>query len=255
MHHFTVLFSLSLLLVCCGGADEEAAGQSTAVAVIDRAVTAHGMEGLERLSASFRFRDIDYGIEMDDGQFSYTRAFTDSLGRSVRDELTNRGLRRRLDGEVARLSPKDSSAYAESVNSVRYFFLLPYGLHDPAVMAELLEPATIRGQPYDRVRVTFAEEGGGTDHDDVYHYFFNRESGELDYLAYSFEANEGGIRFREATNKRRVAGVLVQDYINYGTNGADRDLSDIGRRFETGELPELSRITNAGVRIDRVGDR
>jgi hypothetical protein len=213
------------------------------------------MQDLDRLALTFRFRDRDYGIETDGGRYRYTRSFRDSLGRSIRDELTNEGLSRMTDGQLVTLSTKDSLAFAESVNSVRYFFLLPYGLFDPAVRATALAPVTIRGEVYDRVRVTFTEAGGGTDYDDVYHYFFHQGTGELDYLAYSFSADEGGIRFREAINKRRVEGVLIQDYINYGTNGNDRDLSHIDRRFAAGELPELSRILSEDVRIDRVGDR
>jgi hypothetical protein len=213
------------------------------------------MESLDRLTATFVFRDRRYGIETEGGRFRYTRDFTDTLGRSIHDELTNAGLSRTTEGKLTALSVKDSLAYAESVNSVRYFFMLPYGLYDPAVNADLLPSTTIGGTPYDRVRVSFDEAGGGVDFDDIYHYFFNRETGELDYLAYSFSANDGGIRFRKAINKRRVKGVLLQDYINYGVNGRDRDLVDIDRRYENGELPELSRILSEQVRIDRVGGR
>ncbi|PPK86355.1 hypothetical protein CLV84_3281 [Neolewinella xylanilytica] len=217
--------------------------------VLARAVRAHGMEGFDSVQIHFTFRERDYGIEQRNGRFTYTRTFADSLGNAVRDVLTNEGLVRYRNDSVQTLTSKDSAAYAASVNSVRYFFVLPYGLSDPAVQARLLDTATIAGRAYDRVRITFDEEGGGEDHEDVYHYFFNQVTGELDYLAYTFEADEGGIRFREAVNKRRVDGVLVQDYVNYGLDGDDRGIDRIAERFLAGELPELSRIQNAAVRI------
>ncbi|THH41585.1 DUF6503 family protein [Neolewinella litorea] len=218
--------------------------------VLERAVEAHGMSGFDSTQISFTFRERKYGIQTDRGRFTYTRSFTDSLGNAVRDVLTNEGLERFRNDSLLQLTAKDSTAYAASVNSVRYFFMLPYGLYDPAVNIELLETVTLEGKLYDRVRVTFDAEGGGTDHDDVYHYFFNRDTGELDYLAYTFEADDGGIRFRKAINKRKVGGVLVQDYINYGLDGDDRDIDAIGARFAAGELPELSVIENTAVRID-----
>ncbi|MGB3801966.1 MAG: DUF6503 family protein, partial [Lewinella sp.] len=218
--------------------------------VLSRAVSAHGMDGLDSSRMAFTFRDRDYTIEMDGGSFVYTRSFTDSLGRAVRDELTNDGLKRYRHDTLQSLTPKDSAAYASSVNSVRYFFLLPYGLYDPAVNAELLDTVEIRGQAYNQVRISFEEDGGGEDFDDVYRYFFSVENGELDFLAYTFEAEEGGIRFREAINKRRVNGVLIQDYINYGLDGDDREINNIAERYQEGELPELSRIENTSVRIE-----
>ncbi|NJB85231.1 hypothetical protein GGR26_000976 [Lewinella marina] len=258
----TALLGLFLLLFLgtCGPANpnaDSAATPDTAEAVIQRAVDAHGVAHFDSVEVNFAFRDRQYGIVTDHGRYTYSRSFTDSLGRPVRDVLTNEGLQRFRNDSLLQLTAKDSAAYAASVNSVRYFFMLPYGLSDPAVQAELLDTVSLEGKVYDRVRVTFAAEGGGTDHDDVYHYFFNRETGELDYLAYTFEADKGGIRFREAINKRRIDGVLVQDYVNYGINGDDRNIDDIARRFAAGELPKLSVIENTAVQFaDRLaGDQ
>ena len=238
---------------CAADAPVAEAEQPTAEGVIRRAVAVHGMEDLNGVDMAFRFRERDYTIRLDGGTYQYTRSFTDSTGALVRDELRNDGLTRYRDGEAVSLTPKDSAAYAESVNSVRYFFLLPYGLLDPAVNAELLDTTVLGGNVYDRIRVTFDRIGGGSDYEDVYHYFFDRESGELDYLAYTFLADDGGIRFRKAVNQRRVGGVLTQDYVNYGLDGNDRDIEHAAARYRAGELPELSRIENTSVRIERAG--
>ncbi len=244
------------LLCTCGPAPAypEDAESLTAGQLIERAITAHGMNGWDTLARlTFTFRDRSYGVDKRGGTFSYTREFIDSTGSAIRDVLTNEGLERFRDGRPDSLTTKDSIAYAGSVNSVRYFFMLPYGLRDPAVNAELLDSVAIDGKVYDRLAVTFDREGGGTDFDDAYHYFFDRASGELDYLAYNFAVEEGGLRFRQAINKRRVGGVLVQDYINYGVDGRQRAIDSVVERYLAGELPELSRIENTEVRIEAGG--
>ncbi|MBB4078186.1 hypothetical protein GGR28_000787 [Lewinella aquimaris] len=247
---YPILWLLLCILWTCGPAQEETEpAAENASEVIERAVQAHGMEGFATTDITFTFREREYGIRRDGGKFAYTRDFTDSTGNHVVDLLDNTGLQRRVNDSMVVLTAKDSAAYAESVNSVRYFFMLPYGLDDPAAHAELLDTITIKEQLYDQVAVTFAPEGGGADFEDVYRYFFNRSTGELDYLAYTFEVNDGGLRFREATNKRRINGVLVQDYINYGVNGEDRDIASVGRRYAEGALPRLSVIENTDVNI------
>jgi hypothetical protein len=217
---------------------------------IERAITAHGMDKLDSVNMSFSFRDRDYGIERNHGAYTYTRTYTDTLDRRIVDTLTNDGFVRLIDGQQAVLNAEDSTAFANSLNSVRYFVMLPYTLRDPAVQRTDLGEVTIDGQTYDRVKVTFAAAGGGQDHEDIYHYFFNSDNGELDYLAYSFDVNEGGLRFRKAINKRRVGGILLQDYVNYGVNGEDRDIDRVVEKYAAGELPELSVIENVAVRVN-----
>ncbi|MCP9235412.1 DUF6503 family protein [Lewinella sp. JB7] len=249
MRIFRYLLTTLLFFVLagsCGPADESTPA-ADADAVIERAVRAHGLEDFGTTDVSFTFRERDYRITTDGGSFRYTRQFVDSTGNRIHDQLDNDGLRRTINDTAAVLSAKDSAAYARSVNSVRYFFMLPYGLRDPSVNTRLLDTLHIRDAVYDQVEVTFDAEGGGTDFDDVYRYFFNRETGELDFLAYTFEVNEGGLRFREAVNKRRIDGVLVQDYVNYGVDGEDRDIATVGRRFREGKLPRLSVIENTAV--------
>lgn len=88
--------------------------------------------------------------------------------------------------------------YYNSVNSVHYFAYLPQGLNDKAVQKELLGEVVLKGEPYYKVRVTFAQEGGGNDYEDVFIYWFHKQKFTMDYLAYEFHVDGGGMRFREA---------------------------------------------------------
>ncbi|MEO0734225.1 MAG: DUF6503 family protein [Bacteroidota bacterium] len=234
---YSFFFSPLLLFVACG------APPLTAEEVIDRAIEVHYSDYYEQADLEFAFRDKTYGIQTDGGEYVYTRSFGDTV-----DRVANEGFSRTAAGELVAVSDSMAGRYANSVNSVRYFFMLPYGLHEPAVNTQLLGERTLRGEPYYELRITFAEEDGGDDYDDVYHYFFHRESGELDYLAYSFTVNGGGVRFREAINKRRVDGLLVQDYINYKPKQAT-PVANLAGLLETDGLKELSRIENTAIRL------
>ena len=250
---YFILLLLGLLLTNCTSSSPSPAAPPaapTAEDVIRRAIDVHGGTAYDSLSLSFDFRNRSYAIDRRGGRYRYERSFSDTLADGtveiVTDRLDNDRLLRYRDGRPQELSAKDSSAYAESVNSVRYFFMLPFGLLDPAVNRELLDTVTIRRQPYVLVRVTFDETGGGTDFQDVYHYYFHLYDHTLDYLAYSFLVNDGGIRFREAVNRRRAGPLLIQDYVNYGLNETT-DLTDVAGRFERGELRRLSTIENRNV--------
>ena len=159
----------------------------------------------------------------------------------VRDILTNEGLIREINGVQAAIPDTMAFKYANSVNSVIYFAVLPYRLNDEAVFKKYLGEVEIKGKAYDKIQVTFAEEKGGKDFEDIFIYWINRETHQLGYLAYQYETDGGGIRFREALNPRRVGGLLFQDYINYKM---DKNLAveDADKLFEAGKLEKLSDI-------------
>ena len=217
--------------------------------VVDKAIAFHGMEQLNNSSFSLTFREMDYTYTMKDGRYKYTRTQTDSLGREVVDILTNEGHLRLTNGDTTEVTEEKSAAYSRSVNSAIYFFRLPFGLNDDAVIKSYQGTTDIKGKTYHEVRITFKQEGGGEDFDDVFLYWFDTEDYRMDYMAYLYHTDGGGLRFREAINQRRVEGVLVQDYINYKPADESIDINTIDELFEAGELEELSRIINEQVQI------
>jgi hypothetical protein len=68
-------------------------------------------------------------------------------------------------------------------------------------------------------------------------------------LAYNYITDGGGVRFRSAINKRRVNGLLVQDYINYAPLNKKILLSSLITEFEKGALIERSRIINSDITL------
>lgn len=224
-----------LLISACNPAEK------SAEQLIQNTIEHHGGDAYESLNVEFKFRDKFYKLRHVGGNFQYERIFQDSTGREINDILDNSGFKRLIEGEKVDLSPKDSAAYANSVNSVHYFALLPYNLKDEAVLAHNKEDVLIKGKPYKTIEVKFKQEGGGTDYEDVFMFWFNTETFDMDYFAYSYETEGGGVRFRESINKEQVEGVIFQDYNNFKAEKGT-DLIELPALFEKGELELLSKI-------------
>ncbi len=204
-----------LLLAGCGSRS----ASPSADTVVDRAVTAHGSDTLDRATVSFSFRGDRYRLRRNQGRFQYQRRYTDSLNRPVQDGLTNDGPYRIVEGDTVALSETDRTDVRTTVNSVAYFALLPYPLQDSAVQADYDGRDTLSGTPYHRVRITFRKKGGGADWEDVFLYWFRTDTYAMDYLAYAYglapNDPDTGTRFRAAYNVRRINGVRFADYRNY----------------------------------------
>lgn len=190
----------------------------------------------------FDFRDRHYVAKRNGGSFSYERIFKNPIG-TIRDIVSNKGHVREINGMVEVLPDSMSVKYTASTNSVIYFALLPYGLNDPSVRKKYLSDTMIENQIFYKVEITFAQEGGGEDFQDVFHYWINREDFTIGYMAYSFSENdETSLRFRKAINPRKVNGIHFYDYINYKPKSNSVKMEELELLFTKGELEELSKI-------------
>lgn len=221
------LTTLLVLVAGCQSSENSPEQHPSAAAIVDSAVAAHGGEVLDHAVVSFIFRGDRYRIRQNEGQFHYRRTYTDSLDRTVRDGLTNDGMYRVVDGDTVSLSDEERSSLHLTVNSVSYFTLLPHPLQDSAVQPEYTGRDTIDGTPYHRIRVTFQQEGGGQDWEDVFMYWFRTDTYAMDYLSYAFglapDETDTGTRFREAYNVRHINGVRMADYMNYTSDTLSYD--------------------------------
>ncbi len=216
--------------------------------IIDDAIKAHGGARFEKAFIEFDFRGRHYTSRREKGLFTYTREFKDSTGH-VKDVLNNDGFHREINGGLAKISGERASAYTNSVNSVLYFALLPYGLNDPSVNKVYVKESELKGKKYHVIRITFKKEGGGKDHDDVFLYWINQETDQLDYFAYSYLTDGGGVRFREAINPREINGIHFQDYINYEPKNGNEALDEMEILFESNDLDTLSIITHENITV------
>lgn len=220
--------------------------------IIDKAIAEHGGDRYAAAHISFTFRDKQYSSHRLGGRYTYTRSFEDSTGL-VKDVLNNEGFIRTINGDTIQLTAKLVNAYSNSVNSVIYFAVLPYGLNDPAVKKQYAGATIINDKKYDVVMVSFDQAGGGDDHEDRFLYWINVETNRMDYLAYSFSNSKGNdVRFREAVNPRVVNGILFQDYVNYKPKNMNESLEQVEELYKNHDLEMLSKIELENIRVESI---
>ena len=232
--HPLILIFLAVLLVLNGCSKKPDAQK-----IIDQSIAFYGMDQLNKKTISFDFRAFHFTVKHNDGNYFYERTFTDdSLGK-VKDQLTNHGFIREINGLVTPQTEKDSLRHAAAVNSVVYFVLLPLKLNDGAVRKKYLKTVQIKGKKFDEIEIRFGEEKGGKDHDDVYYFWFDQEDQSMDYFAYS----TGGNRFRAVKELKQADGLILQNYINYESKkGEKTPLLNYHTLYEQNKLIKLSEI-------------
>ena len=198
----------------------------------------------------FDFRNRRYKALRNDGIFQLEREFRDSLDL-ITDIYNNTEYKRLKNGTMAKVPDSMAIRYQNSVNSVHYFMVLPYGLNDAAVIKDYIGEVTLKGKSYHKIQITFRQEGGGQDYEDIFVYWFDVETFKLDYLAYLTYNRDRSIdlRFREAFNERYVHGIRFVDYNNYKPEDMSVDLLGLDTMFENGELILLSKIENENITV------
>ncbi|HLV15529.1 MAG TPA: DUF6503 family protein [Xanthomarina sp.] len=218
--------------------------------IVDKAIEVAGGNKFDASTIEFDFRDKHYKAIRNHGEFSLERHFNDSIF-TLRDVLDNEGFYRFVDNEPLELMDSIAAKYSASVNSVHYFSVLPYGLNDAAVIKTLLGEEMLKNKNYYKIEVSFKQEGGGEDFDDVFLYWIDKETFKTDYLAYSFhEANGLGYRFREAYNERYINGIRFVDYNNFKPKDKEPTLKELGSLFENNNLELLSKIELNNVTVN-----
>ena len=198
-------------------------------------------------SVNFDFRDHHYSLTQKPSFYSFSRSIIQKEVE-VKDIMTsNQTLKRYLDGVPIKISDSIRGVYSNSLNSVMYFFQLPKPLQDSSVIKVLMSSIEINGYSYWTIKVTFKEEGGGEDYQDEYRYWINQNNYEIDFLAYNYQSDGGGTRFRRAINKRKINGMFFQDYENYKPFQIFEQLDNLPKLFEQGNLELISLIENKNI--------
>ncbi|MFV0249169.1 MAG: DUF6503 family protein [Tenacibaculum sp.] len=243
INFFLTLLVLALLVSC--------KQEYTAQKIVDESIGRSRLYELENSALFFSFKNSEYIANRINGNFELLKINqTDSA--EIKDILSNNGFNRFINGVKIELSPEQQSKYSNSVNSVHYFSVLPLGLNDAAVNKKLLNPVVIKSKPYYKIEVTFKQERGGEDFEDIFIYWFNKKSFLLEYLAYKYHTNGGGLRFRAIKKEHLIKGVRLVDYTNYKPNDKQADLYTLDQLYEKGELSELSEIKLSNISLKKL---
>lgn len=237
MKYLTVLFGVIALLAC----RESREPALTAAEIVDRAIEVAGGDRYRTSRIEFDFRGRHYLSYRENGKRILKRLTPTDSALIEDTRIGGDGFERRIGDSLVVLPDSMSRKYSNSVNSVHYFAYLPYGLNGQAVYKELLGKVSIGEREYYKIRVTFSEQGGGDDFEDVFVYWFNTQTFRPDYLAYLYHTDGGGLRFREAYNDREVGGIRFSDYRNYKPR-EEVPVTALDSIFLHGGLEELSVI-------------
>lgn len=245
---FLFFFIGALFLTSCK--DQKLADLNLAQNVVDKAINRVGGEQFKASEIEFDFRDRRYKALRNGWKFQYERIWKDSLDE-VKDVLSNTGFQRFVNDSLVSVPDSMAVKYTSSVNAVHYFSILPYGLNDKAVNKYNLGTVEIKGKPYYKIKVTFNEEGGGEDFEDVFVYWINTKTFEVDYLSYSYEEdnNDIGLRFREAYNRRTINGLMFADYNNYKSQDELANVENMDSLFLDNKLQLLSKIELENIKV------
>lgn len=248
MKHLSILLAAIIAISC-----QQQSKQPDAQAIVDKAIYAACNEHCELATIDFTFRDRCYVSKRKGGLYQLERITHDSTG-ITRDVLSNDGFERYHNGGLVSIADTMAAKYANSVNSVHYFSRLPYGLNASAARKVYMGERLLKGTAYHLIEVRFDQEGGGKDFDDVFVYWIRQDNYQLDYLAYSYATDGGGIRFREAFNPREVEGIRFVDYRNYKPVNLEVRLQDLDSLFLNGQLKLLSTIETEAVGVQLKAD-
>ena len=142
--------SLMFLMAACQSKKESL----TAKSIVNKAIETSQADKVANAKLSFDFRGRTYTADRNKGNFTLKR-ITKTDTATITDVLSNTGFKRFLDDGITHLSGEMIQKYSESVNSVHYFSVLPYGLKDAAVNKKRLEDVSIKGKEYYKIEVTF----------------------------------------------------------------------------------------------------
>ncbi len=234
------LFSI-LLIVSCKPSRKE----YTAQEIIGNSIINSGADKVANSKITFKFRNKRYTAKRNKGRFSLSRNFD-----SVTDVLTNNSFTRFVKEIEIKVADSMASKFANSLNSVHYFSVLPFGLNDKAVYKRRLPSSTIKGKEYYKIEITFSEDGGGKDFEDVFIYWIGKEDFLVDYLAYSYHTNGGGKRFRALKEQSNKNGIRFVNYHNYKPLNNSIALIDIDKAFEENQLKKVSEIILNDIKVN-----
>lgn len=247
MKSLFILCSISIVLFSCKPIENELSTQE----IIDKSIKVTGVDKIKNAKLSFDFRDKHYVALRNEGVFKLNRSFVEN-NDTIEDVLSNSGFIRFKNSKPIIVLDSMAKKYSESINSVHYFSVLPFGLNDKAVQKKLLGETTIKRTEYYKIQITFAEEGGGVDYDDVFIYWIDKKDFKIDYLAYTFHVNGGGMRFREVRKEHAIQGIILADYNNYKPKESNIKLTSLDKTFEKGELIKASEINLENIEIELI---
>ena len=221
------------------------------LAIVDRAIEHHGGEiyrhsetELDLCSKSGCYHIVS---RVDGDRWAYTVSGK-SGGAQQRVHATYDTLSVSRNGVERTVKTGEEQRLRDWAMARVYFGFLPYRLNDPSVYKQDLGLVDWDGRRLHKVKVTF-QAGTSTDASDEYMYWFDPETARLEYLAYSYDNNGGGLRFRRAVKHRRVGGLLFFDQENLGADGPGLSVDAIDAAYVRESMRHVSTVRLESIQV------
>ncbi len=222
------------------------------LAIVEKAIEHHGGDlyrhSETELDVCSKSGCFHLTARVDGDRWAYTVA--GKSGDSRRRVISaHDGLQVWKNGEIEAVEAGEEQRYRDWAMARVYFCFLPFRLGDESVYQRDLGLVDWDGRRLHKVKVTF-EPGTSSAAGDEYLYWFDPESARLEYFAYSYDDNGGGLRFRRAVRHRRIGGLLFFDQENHGADGLGLSVDEIDADYVRDSMRHVSTVRLDPIRVE-----
>ena len=186
MKKLTILFAVTLLMISCKTEEKKEVKKEKFPTELGKVFEKHGGIDNWRNARTLSFNKGDEAHTID---LWTRRTVVNSPNHSMG-----------FDGENVWLSEKDSGTYRGNptfyYNLFFYFYAMPFVLADEGIVYEEAKPLTFEGKEYPGVKISY-EANVGSSPDDNYIIYYNAETYQMEWLAYTvtFRSKKPSDRF------------------------------------------------------------
>ncbi|MCK8481467.1 DUF6503 family protein [Psychroserpens algicola] len=127
-----------------------------------------------------------------------------------------------FDGQTLWVNEKDGNAYTGNAKFYKglmmYFYAMPFIVSDDGVLYETAEPLVFEGKSYPGILISY-EAGVGESPDDQYIIYYNPETSQMEWLAYTVTFGKDGkssdFRFIRYNNWQNLNGIQLPKSIDW----------------------------------------
>ncbi|WP_196890505.1 DUF6503 family protein [Aureivirga marina] len=215
--------------------------------IIEETLKNSGTEFLQDVTVAFDFDQNKMEVYKKYGEFKYSRAFQDTLGNTIIDEVNNQGFVRLMNGEPLHLPENLTEKYKKKLYYFVFQGLVPYRLQQPMKTKELLGTEEVKFEKYYKIKATYEN----TYPAEVV-YWINVDDYTIDYIGFMDMDAKTPI-LRVAIDEEKISGIWFSDFIRYYSD-KPVSIDSLGQLYSNQELKEgkLIEVSNISIKSNPI---